>query len=216
MELQRRAQEEEMLERIKRRVAGEKVEVPQVLQRLRSMITPRTAAAAAAAAAAAEGDALLQSTPGSRRGSSRWPLPPAAATLAASSGQQHAAAGMAAVPEASMAEGDQALEVQGDPWWPKVQRAAEQLTTHPDFQLAVMLVILLNCIGALVAWLVTSWHACMPGTTWYAPAAPRPPTHEACHACMCSQCSTSWPCLLLQRWRSTALRCHWTPAGMRG
>ena len=123
MELQRRAQEEEMLERIKRRVAGEKVEVPQVLQRLRSMVTPRSsqAAAAAAAAAAAEGDASLQSTPGSWRGSSRWP----AAAAAAPVGQQHTATGMVGMPAARVAEGKQAAEAQAVPWWPKVQRAAE-------------------------------------------------------------------------------------------
>ena len=150
MELQRRAHEEEMLERIKRRVAGEKVEVPQVLQRLRSMVTPRSsAAAAAAAAAAAEGDASLQSTPGSRRGSSRQPAT-SAATASVPTGQQHVAAGLVAGPAADVAAGEPAAEAQGQPWWPRVQGAAEQLTTHPDFQLAVMLVILLNCMGAAV------------------------------------------------------------------
>ena len=121
-----------------------------MLQRLRSMVTPRSsAAAAAAAAAAAEGDVSLQSTPGSRRVSSRLPGT-CAATASVPTAQQHVAGDLAAGPAADEGADEPAAEAQGQAWWPQVKQAAEQLTTHPDFQLAVMLVILLNCIGGAV------------------------------------------------------------------
>ena len=203
-----------MLERLKRRVAGEKVEMPRVLQRLRTMVTPRSARAAAAAA---EGDASLPSTPGSRRGSARRPITAAAVPAAAPAavvvpmppGQQGAAVGAEGEPAVEAAEG----EVVPQRWGHKVQQAAEQLTAHPDFQLAVMLVIVLNCAGECKG------HACS----------------QCCrhlHGLFCvPQCrvhgSFAWrhwhqshpaPCTArrLQRWRCTGPRCRWTAAGMPG
>jgi len=126
MELQRRQQDEAMLERIKRRVAGEKVDVPQVVQRIRNRFTPR-------ASGTDSGRSQQCSTAGS---SARRLL--AGGSHTEPSGELGAGSGTAPVEDQGAHEPS---------WWSKVQQAAEQLTTHPDFQLVVMLVILLNCTG---------------------------------------------------------------------
>ena len=132
-----------MLERIRRRVAGDtKLDLTRTLQRLRSGLTPRTRATATAAA-----DTSQQSTPAA---SARRPAAAAAAAPACTS--PHVAAGEAGADEAGvMVAGD--VEARGwAVWWPRLQAAAAQLTTHPDFQCVVLLVILLNCTGDWDAW----------------------------------------------------------------
>ncbi|PSC71712.1 voltage-gated ion channel superfamily isoform A [Micractinium conductrix] len=128
IELQRRQQDEAMLERIKRRVAGEKMNVPRALARGKSV---RVSAAGGPASARSQA-----STPGS--GGTRRLL-----------GAAEHSAGAADGPGPNAAAGDTQLEVPGccAIRWAPVQRAAERLTTHPDFQLVVMLVILLNCVA---------------------------------------------------------------------
>lgn len=144
MELQRRAADEQMLERIRRRVAGDtKLDLPRPLQRLRSMLTPRSHAAAAAAA-----DSSQQSTPAA---SARQPAAAAAAAGAAAHGASaspHLAAVHAGAGEPGVAVAADVQATGCAAWWPRVQAAAAHLTTHPDFQLVVMLVIALNCTGA--------------------------------------------------------------------
>lgn len=145
MELQRREADEQMLERIRRRVAGDtKLDLPRPLQRLRSFLTPRSRAAAAAAA----DDTSQQSTPAA---SARRPAAAAAASAAEAAhgaiATPHLAAGHVGAGEPGVTVADDVAATGCAAWWPRVQAAAAQLTTHPDFQLVVMLVIALNCTG---------------------------------------------------------------------
>lgn len=133
MELQRRAQDEELLERLKRRVAGDKVDVPRAVQRLKSFLTPRTGRGGDS------GSGLT--TPASS--SARRPL---SAAVVAPLAQQNAA-GSADGLRLDTSEGQRPPAHGWTAWWPRVRHAAEHLTAHPDFQALVMSVILLNCLG---------------------------------------------------------------------
>lgn len=122
MELRRRQQDEQMLERIKRRVAGDKVEVPRGLVRL---VTGRQG--------------------GTDSGRSRLSTPAGGSArrlLGGGEASQGSQAGALAAAEEQAEAQPRCFS-----WWPRVQLAAQRLSTHPDFQVAVFLVILFNCIG---------------------------------------------------------------------
>ena len=112
-------------------------------------------------------------------------------------------AGAADGPGPNAAAGDTQLEVPGccAIRWAPVQRAAERLTTHPDFQLVVMLVILLNCVGGL--WAGGEWGPAareLPGrkmlqSTLHA-RCPwlQQPTVMLSPACLPNACMQHWQC----------------------
>ncbi|GAB4819673.1 hypothetical protein N2152v2_006719 [Parachlorella kessleri] len=156
-ELQRRLKDEEMVERIRRRVAGDKINLPNIplaktLARLPSMLlSPRVGAAGT-------GDGPPSKSP---RGQPAIPEDAEAEAeagpdLEAAAGRGEGAEGQLSVQDAVPAKKP------AEKWWPKVQHAVQRIVQHPEIAINVVFTIevILVCIaaGGFLEYIRSPWN----------------------------------------------------------